>query len=554
MSDPLRKSAGAAQRSKAPREMPTIIEFCTDPRLLALTLSPAQETLLRAIYGLPLDADQLVLWRQCTGREGYRPGHAFSEVTVICGARSGKDSRIAGPVVCYEAVFGSHEQRLARGERGVIPLVAQDSRATKVAFGYVRDYLLKSPLLAPLVAEPLASEVVLANGISILCFPCTQGSLRSWSIPAAVMDEVAFFRFEGAANSDAEIQTSIRRGMVGFADTRLVKISTPYLKDGLLHEDFKRAFGQDDPDLLVWRAPTLLMNPSIRAERLERERRLDPVRFAREYEADFAEYLEAFLAAAWVDTAVVPGRHALPPRAGSWYAAAVDPMGGGQDAFTLSIVHLEAAGPDVRIVQDLATGWSSKRTATVDLEGVVRECAALARQYGCEAVMGDSYAKQWVIQAFAREGVAYLPAPPKAEAYLEMEPVFAQGRIDLLDHPTLARELKLLERQARPGGKVRVDHPRGGHDDHANALALAVYSVTRTAIAADAAGDVMDPAVIAEEIRQLRGQNPALAEFLRPTPWGGEDNLVVDDEAGWERSPDDWAWRRHDGQRWHRLW
>ncbi len=540
-------------KPRIPRDVPTIVEFCKDPQLLGLTLSPAQETLLRATYGLSLDADQLELWRLCTGRATYS-GHPFGEVTVVAGARSGKDSRIAGPVVCYEGVFGGHERRLAKGERGVIPLVAQDARATKVAFAYVRDYLMTSPALASMVAEALANEVTLTNGVRIVCFPCTQGSLRSWSIPAAVMDEVAFFHFEGATNSDVEVQTSIRRGMVGFADTRLVKISTPYLKDGLLHEDFKRAFGQNDPDLLVWRAPTLLMNPSIRATRLERERRLDPLRFAREYEAEFTEDLEAFLAGPWVDMAVVPGRHALPPRADFWYAAAVDPMGGGQDTFTLSIVHLEAAGSDLRIVQDLATGWSSRRTATVDLEGVVRECAALARQYGCEAVLGDNYAKQWVIQAFAREGIAYVPAPPKAEAYLEMEPVFAQGRIDLLDHPTLVRELKLLERQARPGGKVRVDHPHGGHDDHANALALAIYSATRTAVAADVAEDLMDPDVIAEEIRQLRAQNPALADLLRPAPWGGWDNLVVDAEAGWERGPEDWAWRRFDGQRWHPLW
>jgi len=31
----------------------------------------------------------------------------------------------------------------------------------------------------------------------------------------------------------------------------------------------------------------------------------------------------------------------------------------------------------------------------------------------------------------------------------------------------------LLERRPRAGGKTLVDHPHGGHDDHANALALA---------------------------------------------------------------------------------
>jgi hypothetical protein len=50
----------------------TITEFTTDPQLLGLSLSPAQETLQRAIYGEPLDARQLELWRDCTGRTTYR--------------------------------------------------------------------------------------------------------------------------------------------------------------------------------------------------------------------------------------------------------------------------------------------------------------------------------------------------------------------------------------------------------------------------------------------------------------------------------------------------
>jgi hypothetical protein len=64
----------------------------------------------------------------------------------------------------------------------------------------------------------------------------------------------------------------------------------------------------------------------------------------------------------------------------------------------------------------------------------------------------------------------------KSTTYLECEPLFAQARVELLDHPTLLRELRLLERRPRAGGKTVVDHPPGsqGHDDYANALALAV--------------------------------------------------------------------------------
>jgi hypothetical protein len=76
---------------------------------------------------------------------------------VLAGARSGKDSRIAAPIVTYEALFGRHEAQLAKGERGTIALVAQDLRASRIAYTYIKDYLTRSALLAGRVAEVLAS-------------------------------------------------------------------------------------------------------------------------------------------------------------------------------------------------------------------------------------------------------------------------------------------------------------------------------------------------------------------------------------------------------------
>jgi hypothetical protein len=111
----------------------SIVDFVTDPQLLGLSISQPQETLLRSIYGLPLSGSQQDIWQQCTGRETY-PRHGFSEATIICGARSGKDSRIATPIAAFEASLGNHEKYLAKGERPVIPLVAQDMRGSRIAF------------------------------------------------------------------------------------------------------------------------------------------------------------------------------------------------------------------------------------------------------------------------------------------------------------------------------------------------------------------------------------------------------------------------------------
>lgn len=490
-------------------DVPTLVEFTTDPQLLGLALSPAQETCLRAIQGLPLDDAQRELFRACTGRE-CPPTERVPEATIIAGARAGKDSRIAAPVIAYEAIFGGHERELGKGERGVLVLVAQDLRGIRVAFGYLRDYLTGSPLLSRMVEEVLTLELRLTNGLTILCFPCTQRSLRGFSIPAAVLDELAFFRLEGQADADVEIQASIRRGMLAFPAPRLVKISTPYMRSGVLFDDFKRAWGQDDPDCLVWRAPTTLMNPMITAERLERERRLDPQRFSREYEAEFAEDLEAFLPGVWIEDAVSRGSYERPPQDGAAYIAACDPSGGGADAFTLAIVHAEGTGAERCVVQDAMKSWARIGSQAPDLTAVVREIASTVKRYRLHEITGDRYAGQWVRQAFQQAGVTYREAPmDKARAYLEVEPLFAQGRITILDHPALVRELKILERRPRVGGRTLVDHPHGGHDDHANALALAAALALQgppTTIPLAFFGDAPDPKTEEQELALERRQ------------------------------------------------
>jgi hypothetical protein len=127
------------------KDIPTIIDFVTDPQLLCLSVSPAQQTLLKAIYGLHLTSAEHDLWMQCTNRSSY-PGRSFREATVLAGARGGKDSRIATPVVSYEAVFGDHARYLGKGEFGILPLVAQDHRATRIAFSYLKDAFTRSSL------------------------------------------------------------------------------------------------------------------------------------------------------------------------------------------------------------------------------------------------------------------------------------------------------------------------------------------------------------------------------------------------------------------------
>lgn len=167
--------------------------------------------------------------------------------------------------------------------------------------------------------------------------------------------------------------------------------------------------------------------------------------------------------------------------------ATVDASGGGlgsqADEFAMTIVRVEGAGSTLRVTQEVSRAWRGGRGQ--DLVGTVGTIADLLRQRGLGEIHGDSYAGQWVQQAFATAGIRYRVAMlgqaagtpkrlTKSQAYIEAEPLFAQGRVQILDDPVLVRQLKLLERRPQRGGLVVVDHPRGGHDDRANVLCLAV--------------------------------------------------------------------------------
>ena len=120
------------------------------------------------------------------------------------------------------------------------------------------------------------------------------------------------------------------------------------------------------------------------------------------------------------------------------------------------------------------------RTSNLNLEGIVNEIAEILKRYGLREVHGDRYSGQWVVEAFQRAGILYRQTDQdKSVFYLALEPLFAQGKIEILDHAELSRELRLLERRPRLGGKVIIDHPRGSHDDFANSLAICCGAAAR---------------------------------------------------------------------------
>ncbi len=189
----------------------------------------------------------------------------------------------------------------------------------------MRGYLKESPLLSEELVSERRDALVLRNGIEVRVFPCTSKSIYGYSVPAGGMDELGRFKFEGAADSDVDIQASILRGQVNYPRAKLFKVSTPSGRDGVLYQDFQQSYGKNDPDRLVWHLSSERMNPDgVDPAFLARMRtRLDAMRYARLFEAEFSEDVGVFLPAHLVEAAVETGVTMRPPESGRKSVAAL---------------------------------------------------------------------------------------------------------------------------------------------------------------------------------------------------------------------------------------
>ena len=105
----------------------------------------------------------------------------------------------------------------------------------------------------------------------------------------------------------------------------------------------------------------------------------------------------------------------------------------------------------------------------------MEEFAKLLRSYRCTLVYGDRYGGEWPREVFRRHWINYEPADrPKSDLYRDLLPLLNASGVDLLDNDRMLHQMVSLERRTARGGRDSIDHPRGAHDDVANAVAGAV--------------------------------------------------------------------------------
>jgi hypothetical protein len=369
-------------------------------------------------------------------------------------------------VAVFLATFKDYRQYLAPGERGTIVVLAADRKQARVIFRYIHGLLNGIAMLKLLIERETAEAFDLTNSVTIEIQAASFRSTRGYTLVAALCDEIAFWRSDESANPDREILAALRPAMATIPGAMLLCASSPYARRGALWDAYRKHFGKDG-SILVWKAPTRTMNPSVPQRVIDEAIEAGPSSAAAEYMAEFRTDVESFISREVADAAVIVGRFELPRIDGVSYVGFVDPSGGSSDSMTLAISHME----NDCVILDLVR----ERKPPFSPDDVSKEFAGTIKSYGIASCRGDRYAGGWPRERFAAYGVDYLAAAhPKSDIYLNLLPLLNSGRVELLDHPRLTAQLCALERRTARGGRDSIDHAPGAHDDLINAAAGAV--------------------------------------------------------------------------------
>jgi hypothetical protein len=427
----------------------------------------AWRVFLAALFALRLEGDELRLFQECTGRV-TSPEKPFNEAWLICGRRGGKSFMMA-IVAVYLATFKSYDAHLAPGERATIMVIAADRKQARVIMRYVRG-ILELPVFSKLKSREAAEAFDLSNRVTIEVATASAKTTRGYAIPVALCDEIAFWPTnEDNAVVDSDILDALRPAMGQFPDALMICASSPYAQRGALYEAYKRYYGRDDADVLIWKAPTRVMNPSFPQRIVDRAIERDAASAAAEYMASFRADIEGFISREALMACVEPGVLERGPLHSTRYHGFVDPSGGVKDSMTMAVSHREGDLIVLDAIREIRPPFSP--------DAVVKEFAAFSKSYRIASVKGDRYAGEWPREAFRKAGIRYdVSDAPRSDIYVNTLPLINSRRVNLLDNERMIGQFVTLERRTARSGKDSIDHAPGSHDDVANSVAGALLA------------------------------------------------------------------------------
>jgi hypothetical protein len=425
--------------------------------------------LLIAAVGEALTNDERVEFKRLTGRD-REPGKMVRELICIFGRRGGKTQALAVFDV-WLAALCDHRDVLAPGEVGVALLISRDQRAAKIALDRIDGILSSSKILRSQIVNRTQSSIELRSGIVAEVRPCNQISGRGATYVSILADEVGFwFTSADFANPDTEILNSVRPGLLTTGGPVLMA-SSAYAKHGVLFDSWRNYYGPNGPpDIVVAFGTSRDINPSLPQAEIDRELARDPVAMRAEYLSEWRSDVEGFISRQIVE-ACVRDYYELPPQSGISYRCGIDPASGVPEGDSLAVVVSHRV--DDRVTIDAIR---EVRPPFDFFAAVQTVLLPLCKTYSITKCFGDNYGGELAKAPVRKAGISYeLAEKHKSELYSDpFLGLLNAGKIDLPKNERAVNQICSLERSLMRSGREQISHPARGHDDIANAIALAV--------------------------------------------------------------------------------
>jgi hypothetical protein len=471
---PAAKASKAAPMASSPAI--SVSRAISDPQLFGPWFKGSSwdnwKAVIKGAYAEPMTAAEIEVFRKVAERDP--PKKQVRELWVCAGRRTGKNS-ITSAIAASVGAFRDYRDLTRPGEMATIMCMAGDRVQARIALGYIRGYFEQIPMLKALVTRETQDGFELSTGAAITVIPNDFRTVRGRSVSLAILDEVGFWFGDESTSPDVETYGALIPALATIPGSMLVGISSPHRRSGLLYDRWKESFGKDDPDVLVIRAATPLLNPSLDQSIIDRDMARDPARARAEWYAEWRDDLSSYVPRELIEGAVDHGVRVRPPVPGVKYSAFADPSGGVSDSFCASVSHREGFDGETVIVDCVI-----EIPAPCNPVEAARQIAMTLKQYGITSVTGDRYSAGFAVDAFARFGCTYLHSDrDRSQIYIDALPLFTSGRARLVDHRKLVAQLSQLERKTT-SGRDRISHPErsGHHDDIANAVCGSLLMAT----------------------------------------------------------------------------
>ena len=516
-----------------------VVDFLESPLGPKVKLYPVQYTLIKILYGVPLDYKEIMIpvWDKfrenliCKLSEReflqYMFGHGkthvsdwrdlqpegYTEMEVICGRRGGKSQWVSAcaDYSLYRLLAIRNPQEfygLVEGSTIDFTVLAQDEDGADRLFGKIRNDINRSEFFRPyLYGQPGVDEIKLLTeadrgrrdalpSISIASLPCTTRASRGPSSIFLCFDEFAFFRNALGSRSD-EVYDSAKPATMQFVgpegqrDAKVLTITSPWTRIGAVYEMHQAALKDGkDSTVFMMRLATAEMNPRADARYLREEFKRKEAVWPAEYGGEFIDSSGSLVPPLKIDACVdLTRENSLtfnPRRAGILYFWGID-LGLKKDATALAICHWEMGTTGPSLIYDyidrmIVGDAEHKNVEQLEVTEILAWFELANQMYpgafgACDQYQGASFITLCQLRGIGFIDLVHLTGGINSQMYFCLQGYLNQGLCRFPNVPVFINEIKNVEAfyVGKTSLKVEAPNEKDAHDDLCDAVALAAW-------------------------------------------------------------------------------